>query len=53
MKYLYLIIRHFFPKKKWTVIRKINVFDEYLGDMPAYCIYVLQDQFGNIKKKKI
>lgn len=53
MKYLYFIIRHFFPKRKWEIIHTMNYYSEYNEELPVYKVYVLKDQFGNIKQKKI
>ncbi len=46
-KYLYCIIRHIFPRKRWECIGTNEVVDEdgaRLGDK-----YILRDQFGNMK----
>ena len=53
MKYLYLIIRHFFPRKRWQCVQVIDVKMSEADELPLYYKYVLQDQFGNIKKVKI
>lgn len=52
MKYLYLLIRHIFPRHKWEVIAEV---EEIHGRTykPIATIYTLQDQFGNIKSKKV
>lgn len=49
MKYLFLIIRHIFPRRRWRIVRELN----YLKPNGGVCgkMYVLQDQFGNIKKR--
>ena len=46
MKYLFLIIRHLFPHRKWTHVETIKVNCD--GRVTAYK-YVLRDQFGNMK----
>jgi len=57
MKYLYLLIRHMFPRKKWKVIHTTSVFEgndaKVEGKLPIYSILTMQDQFGNIKTKKL
>lgn len=50
MKYLYLIIRHFFPRRKWRVIERATL---TYGNQPIGTLFTLQDQFGNIKTKKV
>ena len=52
MKYLYLIIRHVFPRHKWEIIGKTPVQPEGHSN-PIAIILTLQDQFGNIKTEKI
>jgi hypothetical protein len=54
MKYLYLIIRHIFPKKRpsiWKIKEKLSVINSR-GETSGV-IYVLTDQFGNIKQTKV
>lgn len=52
MRYLFLIIRHLFPRKRWRIIGTTKTF--YDGDtLPSYITHTLQDQFGNIKTKRI
>lgn len=51
MKYLYLIIRHVFPRKRWECIGNTDVMGS--NGIPICVILTLQDQFGNIKLKKI
>jgi hypothetical protein len=55
MKYLYLIIRHCFPRKRWTVINTTSVIEggQPENSIPVYYLLTLQDQFGNIKTKKL
>lgn len=55
MKYLYLIFRHFFPRKKWKEIKVVHVFDSddhRMNRNPIGMVIYLQDQFGNIKVNK-
>ena len=52
MKYLYLIIRHIFPRKRWKEVERIGVRHSADGKDHALVI-VLKDQFGNIKTKRI
>lgn len=42
-----------FTRKRWTVIKQIDVYYEACRELPRYRIYVMQDQFGNIKQKKV
>lgn len=42
-----------FTRKQWTVIRKVNCYVGEDAKMPTYEIWVLQDQWGNIKQKRI
>jgi len=58
MKYLFLIIRHIFPRKRWKIIKVISTYDtddygRVIGTLPIYRKITLQDQFGNVKYKKI
>jgi len=52
MKYLYLIIRHFFPKKPisiWEEVKEIRVMKR--GQIAHHkTIIVSKDQFGNFKQ---
>jgi uncharacterized protein YnzC (UPF0291/DUF896 family) len=50
MKYLYLIIRHMFPRKIWTKVEEIQVIDEDGDNIYKKRIY--KDQFGNVKMTK-
>ncbi len=46
-KYLYCIIRHVFPRKRWEIVEIVEVVDEdrvRIGEK-----YILCDQFGNMK----
>jgi hypothetical protein len=52
MKYLYLLIRHMFPRKKWELVDTINITMEGYK-LPVERKLILKDQFGNIKVKKI
>lgn len=50
MKYLYLIIRHIFPRKKWKIAYQtemVNRRNEIIGYLLIY-----EDQFGNTKQVK-
>ena len=49
MKYLYLIIRHIFPRKRWIIEYKTEICREgrYIGYM-----FIYKDQFGNRKTKR-
>jgi len=46
-----------FPRKKWKVIHTTSVFEgndaKVEGKLPIYSILTMQDQFGNIKTKKL
>lgn len=57
MKYLFLIIRHIFPRKRWTQIKEIPVHDYNdngtLTEYPIYRKILLRDQFGNLKSFKV
>lgn len=49
MKYLFLIIRHLFPRSKWEIVRAVEL--RYEMDGPAHGYkYILRDQFGNMKE---
>jgi hypothetical protein len=54
MKYLYLIIRHFFPRKHWKIIKETTIYgmDEFGQRRPLRLEYTLQNQFGEIKTFK-
>jgi hypothetical protein len=52
MKYLFLIIRHMFPRKRWRIRRVISAVNNH-GDIPEYQLVIQEDQFGNIKKTRI
>jgi len=47
MKYLFLIIRHFFPRRRWVTI-ETHVVQREDGSVKAYD-YVQRDQFGNLR----
>ena len=54
MKYLYLLIRHIFPRRRWKLVNTTAVYDEDdIDGLPLYRKHVLRDQFGNIKVKKV
>jgi len=50
MKYLFLIIRHIFPRHKWQTYQTTNMIEN--GQIIGW-MFVQKDQFGNIKYKKI
>jgi hypothetical protein len=55
MKYLYLIIRHIFPRKRWKLFKTVIVYDgddPLNGRLPIGNTLYFRDQFGNIKIKK-
>lgn len=52
MKYLYLLIRHIFPRHKWTIIATTKIRSDG-EELPVAVILTLQDQFGNIKTKEV
>jgi hypothetical protein len=52
MKYLYLLIRHMFPRHKWEVIQSAKEISGRTNEHVA-TVYTLQDQFGNIKSKRV
>lgn len=50
MKYLYLIIRHIFPRKRWALEYRTEItnrWDENVG-----YVFIYKDQFGNRKTVK-
>jgi hypothetical protein len=52
MKYLYHILRIFFPRRKWEIIKTIDIYDD-CDRMPFGKKYVLRDRYtGNLKIKK-
>jgi hypothetical protein len=50
MKYLYLLVRHMFPRKHWHLKFQVDVTDE--EGRKLYSKFILQDQFGNLKVVK-
>jgi hypothetical protein len=52
MKYLFLIIRHFFPRRRWREVRHTKVFTDYSGDRPGHILITMEDQFGNQKVRR-
>ena len=43
-----------FVRRQWTIIKEIQVYsEEDPNGRPVADLYVLQDQFGNIKRKKV
>jgi hypothetical protein len=53
MKWLYLIIRHFWPRPRWREVYRTNVFGHLSNDRPAHIIVTQQDQFGNLRNFKL
>jgi hypothetical protein len=55
MKYLYLIIRHCFPRKHWTLLHETKIIraGHAENSTPVGRSFTLQDQFGNIKTVNI
>lgn len=54
MKYLFLLVRHLFPRRKWVIINEIQVYDDPSDSTTKIGkILTLRDQFGNLKTKKI
>jgi len=51
MKYLFLIIRHLFPRRRWVQVSKDSV-NDVEGRLVGY-IVTMRDQFGNIKTHQI
>jgi len=51
MKYLYLIIRHVFPRKRWKQVAESEVNRVYPDGtkIPDGWVVQLKDQFGNVK----
>jgi hypothetical protein len=52
MKYLYLIIRHMFPRKRWKLVNELNACCAGT-DRVITKILIYQDQFGNVKQERI
>ncbi len=52
MKYLFMIVRHFFPRRRWKEISVIRIYDSEGSGRPTNHVFILQDQFGNRKKFK-
>jgi hypothetical protein len=42
-----------FTRRVWTTIKEFDVYPQSGGDRPTSHVYVLRDQFGNIKQKEI
>lgn len=53
MKWLFRIIIYLFPRKRWTTIENIKVWDDCDNIRPVAVIVVQKDQFGNIRQIKI
>ena len=51
MKYVFLIVRHIFPRRRWVVIEQCNIVRSkdktVIGTQK-----ILRDQFGNLKEFK-
>lgn len=43
----------FFTRRQWTIIKEISVYETSASSRPYKFVYVLQDQFGNVKRKKV
>ncbi len=52
MKYLFMIVRHFFPRRRWVIIATGSIYDPDNGPTgrPVGFYRILRDQFGNLKK---
>ena len=48
MKYLYLLIRHCFPRSRWTEVERADIVAS--NGSVVGLIILLKDQFGNLKK---
>lgn len=44
---------YFFTRRVWTTVREISLLEDDNATIPIGRVYILQDQFGNIKKKKV
>ncbi len=56
MKYLFLMFRHFFPKRvgpRWKIIGEVPVFERENAKRPVCIKYILQDQHGNLKNHEV
>lgn len=54
MKWLFLIVRHCFPRKKWVEIGRWRVYEGYdITAAPIGYDILLRDQFGNLKKFRL
>lgn len=54
MKYLFLIIRHCFPRKRWKELKRYSATKTYASGKTTECIFVeMKDQFGNIELKEL
>lgn len=51
MKYLYLIIRHMFPRRRWEYVDHIRY--EANDFNPTRIVFITRDQFGNIKRTTV
>lgn len=55
MKYLFLIIRHLFPRRRWVEVRRQAgwrraVLGEWTDmSKPNFHLITMRDQFGNLK----
>ncbi len=50
MKYLFLIIRHMFPRRRWKIIKTNDIIYE---GVKKGVVHTLQDQFGNIRTETV
>lgn len=52
MKYLFLIIRHLFPRHRWVIIKEgeISCFED--GGVIGR-LYVLRNQFGELREFRV
>lgn len=42
-----------FTRRQWKVIKTVSLLEDANSIIPFGTLYILQDQFGNIKKKRI
>ncbi len=43
----------FFTRRQWTIIKEIGLRETPSSTFDCQKMYILQDQFGNIKKKRV
>jgi hypothetical protein len=53
MKIILLIIRHFFPRRKWEDISRTEVMGSFEEKYPIAVVITQRDQFGNLRTFKI